>query len=428
MRKRLARLLLCPRGMQRIGRWLFYLSAVTVAVACDADLSPDPDVPAYLGDSATRRQLLEAALWRPDLPYSRELLDSYGLGTSGWDLLPKQAAKVRPFTTYDADALARGDRLVAGALHALESDTPPDRPTAWRALGQRVFAEWPLRTDAYLTWLAANPARWNEFGVAPRADGTVRGLVVYTDQGVPPSVGVTCAFCHGGDDVMGRGDRRLDVGAVRAAHALAIGRDASDLNAWGPGRADVTDDGVPSVTAIPDLWGLSHATYLNHSGVIAVDSPSTLALRFETQYIKGHRMRRRPPRSLMWALAQFLTTLTPPQTGGPFKASNAAPELIAAGGDQFQQRCAGCHDPARGYSGDLVAAGALAVDAAVATTPERGTGFYKVPSLTAVRANAPYLHDGSAPTLHSLLAAGHPFGTAADPSQRNALIAFLNTL
>ncbi|MFT7580908.1 MAG: mono/diheme cytochrome c family protein [Myxococcota bacterium] len=407
-----------------------------VGSACDQgdDDAPLP-LPAYLTDADARRALLESALWRPQLPYSSELLDSYGLGDRGWDLLPPQPTTTRPFTVADAEALAGGQTLDGSDVVELLPAVLPNDEAGWRNLGRRVFAHLPMREDGYLTWLASNPKVWPDVGVTPRDDGSVRGLVVFPRARGGAAVGVTCAFCHGGDDLLGRGDRRLDVGEIRARHAEALGRTARNLRDWGPGRADVTDDGVPSITAIPDLWGVGKAAYLNASGAIAVDSLGTLAMRFETQYIKGHRMRTRPARTLMWALAQFLAELTPPTapardttTRSPFAASSAPPALVDAGRESFDQRCARCHQPDRAFSGRLVRADVLAVEASVATTPERGTGFYKVPSLLGVRGNAPYLHDGSVPTLHALLASGHPLGNAPDESTRNALTAYLQTL
>lgn len=397
------------------------------ASACvdQADVAGDT---AYLGDSADRRALLEAALWRPELPYSAELLDSYGLGDSGWDLLPEQPSSSRPFTGEDAALLTAGKSLELGTLQLLVGDEPPSGDTDWQALGARVFAGLPMREDAYVNWLASNPERWRDLGITPTESGGVRGLVVYQRDSGGAAVGITCNFCHGGDDVPGRGDRSLDVGAIRYGHAATLGRDPVELLTWGPGRADVTDDGVTSITAIPDLYLLGDARYINHSGVIANTAPGTLAVRFETQYIKGHRMRTRPARDLMWGLERYLSELEPPEDLGPFASAPPDPALGAVGAQEFQARCASCHAPDRAYSGGLVKAELLDVDQSVAVTPERGTGFYKVPSLRGVRNNAPYLHDGSAASLEDLLRSGHPMGTSIPAATRDALVAFLHSL
>mgnify|MGYP001598719055 FL=1 len=180
---------------------------------------------------------------------------------------------------------------------------------------------------------------------------------------------------------------------------------------------DVTDAGLGNPTAIPDLWSLGEARWLNHSGVIQVTRRSTLAVRFETQYILGHRMTRRPPRALMWALARYVTALSPP--------ASSAPEA-PAGQAQFETRCSGCHPAAQAFGGVLVPAAQISSDPSVATDPERGTGHYRSPRLIGVAGNAPYLHDGSQPDLASLLAVHpQPGSPAAD---RAALIDYLNTL
>ncbi len=417
-----------PASRYRLLAALTLLLAASLG-ACDGPLAAaEPATTPYLESATERRALLEAALWQPELPYSRELLDSYGFSDLGWELLPEQTSASRPLTVTDAKRLEAGLGLTLGEL---TEHAPVELPTSragWRALGETVFTQLPLREDGYLTWLASRPSRWPDLGVTPNADGTVRGLVVFQARNSRPAVGVTCVFCHGGDGIVGRGDRELDVGAIRAEHAAEGGRDMSELLSWGPGRADVTDDGVPSVTAIPDMWGLGHAQYLNHSGAIAVSAPGTLAVRFETQYIKGHRMRSRPARQLMWAMERFLTGLQPPRESlTPTPSPTPTSDAIRAGRQQFNATCAGCHAPDAGFSGGLVAADTLAVDPAVATTPERGTGSYKVPSLIAVSANAPYFHDGSMPSLEALLESGHPFGVL-DTQARQHLLAYLHTL
>ncbi len=64
--------------------WVVAISSVL----CSCEATYD-DHQAYLGaDHDARRAILQRALWRPDLPYSRMLLDNYGFGTRGWDLLP----------------------------------------------------------------------------------------------------------------------------------------------------------------------------------------------------------------------------------------------------------------------------------------------------------------------------------------------------
>lgn len=403
-------------AMRRLSPTLFVMLALTACAAPGSREAAPGEATRYLTDRAWRREVLEDALWRPDLPYSRSLLSAYALPEGGWDLLPLQSPRTAPFTRADADALARGEALNIDDARTFGVPADPAAPEAtYAALGAEVFARLPMRADAWLDWLAARPDLWGEAGLSVNAEGEVRGLVGFADADGRVRVGLTCAGCHAGDDVPGRGDRRLDLGRGRALYAAARGLDASTLETWGPGRVDVTDTDSDDPTAIPDLFHVGQATHLNHSGVLQVTSRSTLAVRFETQFVQGHRMRSRPERRLMWALAAFVSGLGEDAPVGPVPAV-------------FTARCAGCHDPARAFGGDLVQADALAVDPAVAHDPERGTGAYKVPMLRGVSRNAPYLHDGTAPDLPALLAAGHPEGDVLPAAERAELLRFLDTL
>jgi mono/diheme cytochrome c family protein len=422
---------------------LLLLLACLATVAC---APPGAEVPGeaarYQTDRAFRRAVLEEALWRPELPYSQSLLSSYALPAGGWDLLPLLDTRVAPFTRRDAEALAAGEALtlddgVAIGAFAVEKgrDGSPRLSAAeagplgadLEAIGRQVFYTLPMRADRYLDWLAARPALWAEVGLPVQADGSVRGLVRFAEADGTVRVGMACGFCHGADGVDGRGERRLDLGRARALYAVARGQAATDevpaaLAAWGPGHVDVTDGALDNPTVIPDLVGLSEARWLNHSGVIRVTGRSTFAVRFETQYILGHRMVGRPDRALMWALAAFVVGLGPEPSEAP------EPTEPPAGADVFEARCAGCHVPAWGYGGGLVPAEVLTSDAAVARDPERGTGSYRAPRLLGIGGRAPYLHDGSAATLDGLLAGGHPSGDVLPAADRAALIDFLNTL
>ncbi|MCA9665315.1 MAG: c-type cytochrome [Myxococcales bacterium] len=409
----------------------------------------EPTAERYLGDGAFRRGVLERSLWRPDLPYSRSLLASYALGDAGWDLLSPMTELTALVTRADSEALQAGRALslddaepVAGA--GSDVDALPSDEAAWVALGKRVFERLPMRPDGFLRYLVGTPEIWQRVGIRERADGTLRGIVKYRDVRGDVRVGLTCALCHAspsddaalaaapalqrnGDSINGRADRGLDLGLARALASEASGVSADPrLRSWGAGRVDVTDDGVNTPTAVPDLWAMPYKTHLNHSGVIKIVSPATSAVRFETQYVLGHRMETRPRRALTWALSRYIAALQPP---APPSAPSVPPSAeLARGKALFGERCASCHRPDRGFAGEMVLASQLMHDPAVATTPERGTGYYKVPSLVGVRYGAPYLHDGSEPTLASLLERGHPRGRAISGDDQRALIAYLETL
>jgi mono/diheme cytochrome c family protein len=402
-------------------RILMAFATVAALMGCGGEVEPvtpeptetlawmDAHAEDFMGDRAWRRDRLEETLWRPELPYAKKLLDNYGLERGGWDLLPVLDVEVAP---------VHGPLTGEFAGEPIMTSRPETREE-WLALGERVFWQMPMRRDPYLEWVVANPQVWEEAGLTRREDGSLRGFVRYLDPRGRARVGITCGLCHGEGGDAGRADLDVDLGKARALYMEARGLDTAPFDAWGPGRVDVTDDGVVDPTKIPNLWGASEQSHFNASGVIKVASPASAAVRFETQYIINHAFEARPDRALPWALAMFVMSLEAP-------TPDAAP--TARGEELFAQRCAGCHDPARGYSGDLIAASALTSDPLVSNSPMRGTGSYRVPSLLGVSQGGPFLHDLSAPTLGDLLDEGHPSGAELTPAEREDLLSFLNTL
>jgi mono/diheme cytochrome c family protein len=401
-----------------------HLCAITLLMMGCTLVEPNPvsvTPEEYVEEHSVRRAALEFAMWRSDLPYSKKLLNSYGHEDSGWELLPEVNVEVGPFRADQVSHIGGTDSDWEG------THLPTDKPTTdthWLELGQTAFWGLPMRRDAYLRWLLARPELWEEVGLNILPDGTVAGVATYRDLDGNVEYGVTCALCHSGGGIAGRASRQLDMGLARALFAEYMGRDGALFRTWGPGRIDVTEDGMDNPVAIPDLWGLEHAQFVNHSGSIRMSGPETLAVRLETQYIQNHRMRRRPPRTHMWALSRYVMSLTPPAAD----TADLDPEAVEKGKTLFDSRCGHCHEATRGYSGGLVPADSLNVDPAVALSPSRGTGFYKITSLLGVSDNAPYFHDGSQPTLEALLASGHPGGQALKTVEIQPLIEFLKTL
>lgn len=369
------------------------------------------NAPNYLEDDSWRRAELEASLWKPELPYASKRLAGYGLGDRGWDLLPVLETSVEPVTADNVDEPFSGTPL--------QIDSTPTTRDEWLALGEEVFWKMPMRRDAYLEWAATQPALWDELGLQANKDGELRGVVRFRDARGDVRIGATCAMCHGDEGQAGAATKSLDLGLGRAMFAQAHGSEAPEYASWGPGNVDVTDDGVADALAIPNLWGVSHQSHLNRSGAVKVASPASLAVRFETQYIVGHSLEARPDRRMTWGLAAYVLSLEAPATDRP-----TSPE----GRDLFDQNCAGCHAPDRGFSGGLVPADAINSDPQAAMSAFRGTTFYKTPSLLGISQGGPYLHDLSVPTLEALLDMGHPTGGQLDADDKRHLIQFLETL
>ena len=360
----------------------------------------------YLSDTSWRRAQLEASLWKPELPYARKRLAGYALEKGGWDSLPLIKTRV---TSIGDDPTV---------LDLLEDDAIPTTRDAWLALGEQVFWSMPMRRDGYLEWLVGQPELWDEVGLQRDERGNVRGIVRFTDARGNERAGATCGLCHGDAGLAGRATRDLDLGLGRDLFAEAVYGRESDYKLWGAGRVDVTDDQVMDPLAIPDLWGVQHQAYMNYSGAIKLDTPAALAVRFETQYVVGHSLEARPDRRLTWALMMYVYSLTPPQN---------ELEPTPRGQELFEQRCASCHSPDLGYSGQLIPAQSVSSDPQAANSVMRGTGAYKASSLIGIAEGAPYLHDGSIASLRDLVRQ-HPTTADLDEADMDELIGFLETL
>lgn len=389
----------------------------------------------YLDDPAHRRRSLEASLTNPDNTYSRQRLDHYARGTSGWDLLPAWNPVSVAVTTPSLDGVA-----------PLWDGRRPTTVAGWAALGREVFFRYPLRAEVYAEHALAHPPLDRDVGIVRAPDGSVPGVVRFRDVDGEPRVGITCALCHTdlrhGALVEGRARRSFDYGRMRLAYHADTGAPvepdlARRMRTWGPGRADVTEDRDEDPVAIPDLWGLRDQQYLTQAGTIRHVGPAALAIRQETQLLHSNHERVRPPRELAWALAVYLYGLgAPPRPTGD-------PALAARGAAIVDEQCRECHsNPAGG--GPLVTAARVGTDPALADGHGRGTGRYRPPALIAVGEAGPYLHDGTVATLEALFSVarmqptfqgvrsvgavrGHPWGTELSTGDRSALLAWLGS-
>lgn len=398
------------------GMWtrIVISSLLVASIGCVSNEEPAPverdwaleHAEQYLEDREFRRAQLEASLWRPDLPYARKRLAGYALPDGGWDLLPKITTEV---TTVGENPTT---------IDLLEGDTVPQTRAEWLALGEQVFWSMPMRRDSYLEWLVDKPEHWDAVGLQRDDDGNVRGIVRFTDARGNQRAGATCGLCHGDAGLPGQATRELDLGLGRELFSNAVYGRETDYDTWGKGRVDVTDDQVIDALAIPDLWGVRHQAYMNHSGAIKLETPAALAIRFETQYVVGHSMEARPDRRLSWALMMYVYSLEPPATNH---------QATARGEELFEERCASCHVPELGYSGHLIPTQSLGSDPQAANSRLRGTGAYKASSLIRIADGAPYLHDASVSSLQELVRQ-HPTASDLSDDDIDELIGFLETL
>ena len=165
----------------------------------------------------------------------------------------------------------------------------------------------------------------------------------------------------------------------------------------------------------------------------------------------------------LFALAQYIYSLTPPPNPNPRDARAVRGEAVFAASG-----CARCHTPPLYTANMLVPADGftppadhlkrydildvrVGTDPALTMTTRRGTGYYKIPSLNGVWYRGPFEHSGSVATLEDWFdprrlrddyvptgfkgfgvttraVKGHPFGLALSTADRAALVAFLKTL
>lgn len=415
-----------------------------------AGLTPGSDAwilahaPLYVeGDRAARHAVLEASLTSHDNSYARVRLASYAAPSGGWDGLPEWRPRTRPLRASELEGLSGVPELDDASALPLAPDGDDWR--AWRALGERVFFELPLRAEPALLPLLADARARRALGLEVAAD-RVPGLVVFAGIDGRTELGITCALCHAAREgerlIAGRARRALDFGRIRLAAAEARGPVEERLRerylSWGPGRADVLEQLSEVPIAIPDLWALRDVRHFTQAGTIAHVSPIALAIRQETQFIQANHLATRPPRALMFALVVYLYSLEPPTRERP-----PGPDADL-GARVFARECGRCHG-GRGYTGDLVPLEEIGTHPELGGTEARGTGHYRPQPLVDVRDAAPYLHHGVVPTLADLLSAdrlrpsydrgrdpgpvpGHAYGLDLPDDERAALLGHLDTL
>ena len=393
-----------------------------LALACapepEAEDPRERQVDSYLNNPAFRREALERALVNPDNTYSQLRLDAYT--EDAWGSLPIWNPRAAPISSLDTNPPSAVSLSPPIALPADGASLDE-----LEALGAMAFSRYPMQPADYWRGALQSAEEAERFGVWTEDAGQVGGLMWVELPGGNLETAATCATCHAaplrGAIVFGLNNPDLDLGALTAAW---YGQPGSPARAWGPGRLDVTADAVENPVTITDLRPVRHQLHLHRAATLE-NSLVALAIRIETLLVTSHGRALRPPREIAIGLALYLFGLDSPPTRAPDAASERGAEL-------FEEECAACHH-AEGYAGAPVPIALLGEDASVALSPARTTGAWRVPSLLGASARRPMLADGSVRDLDDLLdpareSGGHRFGLELEAAQREALLAFVETL
>jgi hypothetical protein len=423
--------------------------------ACNRTPAPDPtpapalhdDPLAYIQSAAYRRAILERDLVDPTPVYARVRLRHYARDDPrGWERVPIIDWPTLPLTPELATQIATTKRLPElefgpplGAGFGTEqapSNLPKTRE-AWVALGERVFFEYPMGPAPMLGRALRDGANLPNYGLIEH-DGAYVGVRLASVNGHTRVV-LTCASCHasrGADGVVSgiRANRDYDLGRLRLEHggaheAQAVDETrAEDLHKLGKGRSDVQRDEVFNPYAFPDFGGIADMPYLHHTANWYHRGVATLAIRVETVFMTRGRVSDRPPRVLMWALAEYLRSLPPPPPVAQPSPQSERGRLVFEA-----QGCDVCHVPPLYTSNVRVSLDEMGTDRSAGESVVRGTGDWRVPSLRGAGGNAPYLHHGAFATLEQMFdptreEPGHAYGLELTPKARAELLAFLRTI
>lgn len=387
----------------------------------DAQASADlaTTMRSYVEDPAVGRRALERSLVNRENAYAVLRLQSYD--EDHWGRLPELDAPTAPILVGDGGGAQPPPPSGDPSWSKLDANATGWSLEELRALGERAFFQYPVQATETMPGALATP---DHAGVWQH-EGRFGGVWVTLPRGLVRGA-VTCATCHAsklGDRlVAGRNNPELDATTLYdvAGAGPRAGGGTRTTYGWGRGRVDVTADGVDNPVAITDLRPIRHQQHLHHAATL-VNEPVALAVRIETLVITSHAQAVRPPRKIAAALAVYLLSLAPdaPLPGG-------------AGAAIFARECGSCHR-GEAASGPPVSLARVGTDPAVGESTDRGTGFYRVPSLRGVGDRRRMFASGAIEDLDALLAAdrpvaGHRFGLALEAQEREALLAYLRAL
>ena len=265
------------------------------------------------------------------------------------------------------------------------------------------------------------------------------GRQLFKDARLSANGSVSCASCHdlgrGGADTRGRS---LGVhGEPTEVNAPSVLNAALNFKQFWNGRADTLEAQVDMVIQNPVEMGSTWAEVVQR-----VSQDTTYRVAFAASYRDGVTKA-----NIQNAIATFERTLTTPNSRfdnylrGDGNAITAAEK---AGYAKFKQYgCVACHQGVTvggnmfqkfGVMGDYFQARGSPTRADLGrylvTGVESDKYVFKVPSLRNVALTAPYFHDASAKTLEEAVDVmfKYQLGRAASRSDKQSIIAFLNTL
>jgi hypothetical protein len=430
-------------AMGSCSRMVALVGAAMSIISCT---SSRPDLPrrleqiAYLRDRLSRRSALVASLVDPDNGYSRLRLERYATGgPADWDRLVAWNPPVVPLHTADLDGGETPQRIeVAQALVFSDEVTLPSDADL-HALGEAAFFNYPVQLAPARRLNSSSAIRYGLWVDDRGVGGLVRAQMADGSW----RLAFTCATCHadvvGGRLIAGLPNGRLDLGRMiadsNAAKGVPLTASKNQL-AWGPGRVDVTtrDGSLPERQA--DLRPLRWVSHLQYDATVRQRNVIDLAIRIETLIITSEEQAVRPPRVIALALASYIWDLG--RELPPLQSDNPGAGL-------FAEHCSVCH-AGIGLTGPPQPLKVVGTDPALGRSPDRGTGYYRVPSLRGVALRSTLLHDGSLPGLPSLLdptrldngykggahgpgpVPGHIFGLDLPTADRQSLLGYLEAL
>lgn len=397
-------------------RWLrrvVELARQPAAAALAALGLPAGDPADARGSAAARRALL---------------LDLRNLGTLGLqqDAFPGLlwADAVYGYTTLDArDVVAVPAMFSAAALRRViagETVTLGAQDQEAVARGRELFANRVIGVIANRQILKEVPPRYAATKLTPP-------LLAPIDEALGPTIQVRCASCHS---------------ATPGGPPLAIAETPPPF-----GRCSTCHRAHQPFEGAPDD---RPATARKPLALLNVPGPAPEELAFCGRCHERHR----PFAPVVYSSSLLL----PFDADGDGRAQDDEGDDARAGGIGTEALLAfdvpRPERPRGGFSVDVPVLERLYAIGPIRTT-RTGVSWVRVPPLTAVRATAPYLHNGSVPTLRALLdpparrpvrfplgAAGfvfdtrlpgnrnigHDYGTNLTPAEKNDLVAFLESL